>query len=66
MRRTRFAWWVIFVIGVLYFFVPLIATFVFSLGNPLAPGAPPPSLAAYGTALIAAPRALRAPHRLRA
>ena len=51
MRRTRFAWWVIFVIAALYFFVPLVATFIFSLGNPLGNGAPPPSLEYYGTIL---------------
>ena len=51
MRRTRFAWWVVFVIAALYFFVPLVATFIFSLGNPLGNGAPPPSLEAYGTIL---------------
>ncbi len=51
MRRTRFAWWVIFVLGALYFFVPLVATFIFSLGNPLSPGAPPPSVEYYGTVL---------------
>ena len=51
MRRTRFAWWLIFVIAALYFFVPLVATFIFSLGNPLGNGAPPPSFEAYGTIL---------------
>jgi len=47
--RTRLAWWVVFIIGTLYFFVPLIATFLFSLGNPVA-GAPP-SFEFYGTVL---------------
>ena len=51
MRGSRVAWWVIFVIGALYFFVPLIATFVFSLGNPLGVGAPPPSFQYYGEIL---------------
>ncbi len=49
MRRTRLAWWIVFIIGALYFLVPLIATFLFSLGNPLA-GAPP-SFEFYGTVL---------------
>ena len=35
----------------LYFFVPLLATFIFSLGNPLGNGAPPPSLEFYGDVL---------------
>lgn len=49
MKRTRLAWWIVFIIGTLYFFVPLIATFLFSLGNP-ANGAPP-SFEFYGTVL---------------
>jgi putative spermidine/putrescine transport system permease protein len=51
MKPTRLAWWVVFIIGVLYFFVPLIATFIFSLGQPLSPGAPPPSFEFYGVVL---------------
>ena len=51
MRGTRLAWWVVFIIGALYFFVPLIATFVYSLGNPIGPSAPPPSFEYYGTVL---------------
>jgi len=51
MKRTRLAWWVVFFVGAIYFFVPLIATFVYSLGNPIGPSAPPPSLAYYGTVL---------------
>ena len=35
MKRTRLAWWIVFFIGAFYFFVPLIATFVYSLGNPI-------------------------------
>ena len=51
MKRTRLAWWIVFFIGAFYFFVPLIATFVYSLGNPIGPSAPPPSFEYYGTVL---------------
>jgi putative spermidine/putrescine transport system permease protein len=30
-RGSRFWWWLVMIIGILYFFLPLIATFVFSL-----------------------------------
>ena len=30
-RRTSFAWWLVFLLGVLYFFLPLVATLDFSL-----------------------------------
>ena len=51
MKATKLAWWLVFLIGALYFFVPLIATFVYSLGNPIAPGAPPPTFQAYNEIL---------------
>ena len=35
MRLTRLAWWIVFIIGALYFLVPLLATFIFSLGQPI-------------------------------
>ena len=38
MRFTRIAWAVVFIIGFLYFFLPLLGTFEFSLGHPLGPG----------------------------
>lgn len=51
MRWARFGWAFIFLIGFLYFFVPLFATFQFSLGNPWGPVGAPPSLEYYGTVL---------------
>ena len=51
MRLTRAWWWFVFLIGFLYFFVPLLGTFIFSLGNPLGAGSPPPSLEFYGNVL---------------
>ena len=51
MKRTRLAWWIVSFIGAFYFFVPLIATFIYSLGNPIGPSAPPPSFEYYGTVL---------------
>jgi putative spermidine/putrescine transport system permease protein len=51
MRWSRIAWWLVFIIGVLYFFIPLLATFEFSLGHPWGPVGAPPSLDAYGTVL---------------
>ena len=51
MRRTRIAWWIIFLIGALYFFIPLVATFQFSLGNPWGPVGAPPSFDYYATVL---------------
>ena len=38
MRATRLAWWVVFIIGALYFLIPLLATFIFSLGQPIGQG----------------------------
>ena len=35
MRLTRAWWWFVFIVGFLYFFLPLLGTFLFSLGNPL-------------------------------
>jgi putative spermidine/putrescine transport system permease protein len=52
--RARFAWWLIFVIGVLYFVVPLLATFQFSLGNPWGPVGAPPTLDYY-TSVLSSP-----------
>ncbi len=51
MRRTRIAWWIVFIIAVLYFFVPLFATFEFSLGHPWGPVGAPPSFDYYVTVL---------------
>jgi putative spermidine/putrescine transport system permease protein len=51
MRATRLGWWIIFLIGALYFLVPLIATFVFSLGQPIGNKAAPPSFESYGVVL---------------
>ena len=53
MRLTRAWWWIVFIVGFLYFFVPLLGTFIFSLGNPLGVGSPPPSLEFYGNVLAA-------------
>jgi len=53
MRLTRAWWWIVFLIGFLYFFVPLLGTFIFSLGNPLGAGGAPPSLEFYGNVLAA-------------
>ncbi len=43
-RRGSIAWWLVFVLGVLYFFVPLVATLDFSLKAQ-------PAFAAYGNSL---------------
>jgi putative spermidine/putrescine transport system permease protein len=51
MRATRLAWWIIFIIGALYFLIPLVATFIFSLGQPIGDKAAPPSFEFYGTVL---------------
>ena len=51
MRLTRLAWWIVFIIGALYFLVPLLATFIYSLGQPIGPKASPPSFEFYGTVL---------------
>jgi len=47
MRWTRFAWLAVFLVGVLYFFVPLLGTFEFSLGHPWGPVGAPPTLDYY-------------------
>lgn len=46
---TRLAWSLVFVAGVLYFFLPLIGTFEFSLGHPWGPVGAPPTLDYYTT-----------------
>jgi len=51
MKLTRLAWWIVFIIGALYFLVPLLATFIYSLGQPIGPKASPPSFEFYGTVL---------------
>ncbi len=51
MRATRLAWWVVFIIGALYFLIPLLATFIFSLGQPIGKNAAPPSFEFYGEVL---------------
>ena len=51
MRATRLAWWVVFIIGALYFLIPLLATFIFSLGQPIGKDAAPPSFEFYGEVL---------------
>jgi putative spermidine/putrescine transport system permease protein len=37
MRLGRLWWWLVFIVGFLYFFLPLLGTFEFSLGHPLGP-----------------------------
>jgi putative spermidine/putrescine transport system permease protein len=51
MKLARAWWWLVFLVGFLYFFVPLFGTFVFSLGNPLGAVGVPPSLEFYANVL---------------
>ena len=47
MRPARFWWWIVFIAGFLYFFLPLLGTFEFSLGHPFGPVHAPPTLDYY-------------------
>jgi putative spermidine/putrescine transport system permease protein len=51
MKLSRIWWWLVFIIGFLYFFLPLLGTFEFSLGHPLGPVHSPPSLEFYSEVL---------------
>jgi putative spermidine/putrescine transport system permease protein len=51
MKATRAWWWLVFLVGFLYFFLPLLGTFLFSLGNPTGPVGAPPSLEFYANVL---------------
>ncbi len=51
MRLTRLGWWIVFIAGFLYFFLPLVGTFVFSLGNPLGANQAQPSAEFYVSVL---------------
>jgi putative spermidine/putrescine transport system permease protein len=51
MRLTRLWWWLVFLFGFLYFFLPLLGTFEFSLGHPFGPVHSPPSLEFYASVL---------------
>src|SRR3954447_10520635 len=53
MRWSRIWWWLVFLVGFLYFFLPLLGTFLFSLGNPLGAVGAPPSFEFYGNVLTA-------------
>jgi putative spermidine/putrescine transport system permease protein len=55
MRLTRLGWWVVFIIGFLYFFLPLLGTFEFSLGHPFGPVHAPPTLDYY-TSVLSTPQ----------
>jgi ABC-type spermidine/putrescine transport system permease subunit II len=57
MKATKLAWWVVFIVGALYFLVPLLATFIFSLGQPIGNKAAPPSFEFYGEVLTSSGRA---------
>ncbi|MEA2545190.1 MAG: putative spermidine/putrescine transport system permease protein, partial [Chloroflexota bacterium] len=47
MKLTRIWWWIVFILGFLYFFLPLLGTFEFSLGHPIGPVHAPPTLDYY-------------------
>ncbi len=52
-RRRGALWaWVVFGLGFIYFFLPLVATFEFSLGHPTGPVGAEPSLRYYENVLI--------------
>lgn len=51
MRLTRLLWSLVFLAGALYFVLPLIGTFEFSLGHPTGAAAVPPSLRYYDNVL---------------
>jgi len=51
MRLARIWWWLVFIVGFLYFFLPLVGTFEFSLGHPLGPVHSPASLEFYSEIL---------------
>jgi putative spermidine/putrescine transport system permease protein len=47
MKWTRLLWAIVFLIGVLYFVLPLVGTFEFSLGHPMGAAGAQPSLRYY-------------------
>ncbi len=47
MRLSRAWWWIVFIVGFLYFFLPLAGTFEFSLGHPIGPVHAQPTLEYY-------------------
>jgi putative spermidine/putrescine transport system permease protein len=47
MKLTRIWWSIVFLLGFLYFFLPLVGTFEFSLGHPIGPVHAPPTLDYY-------------------
>lgn len=47
MRPARVWWWIVFIAGFLYFFLPLLGTFEFSLGHPFGPVHAQPTLDYY-------------------
>jgi len=49
MRLTRLWWWTVFIVGFLYFFLPLLGTFEFSLGHPIGPVRATPTLDYYAS-----------------
>jgi putative spermidine/putrescine transport system permease protein len=49
MKLSRIAWALVFLAGFLYFFLPLLGTFEFSLGHPWGPVGAPPTLDYYAT-----------------
>ncbi len=51
MRISRLLWWLVFLAGVLYFALPLIGTFEFSLGHPTGAAQVPPSFQYYENVL---------------
>lgn len=52
-RRRGALWaWIVFILGIFYFFLPLIAAFEFSLGHPLGPVGAPPTLQYYENVLV--------------
>jgi putative spermidine/putrescine transport system permease protein len=55
MKWTRLAWAIVFITGFLYFFLPLLGTFEFSLGHPWGPVGAPPSLDYYANVVTSPP-----------
>jgi putative spermidine/putrescine transport system permease protein len=51
MRFSRILWGLVFLVGVLYFVLPLVGTFEFSLGHPTGPARATPSLRYYENVL---------------
>jgi putative spermidine/putrescine transport system permease protein len=55
MKWSRVAWALVFVVGFLYFFLPLVGTFEFSLGHPWGPVGAPPTFDFYASVLTSPP-----------